>query len=831
MDRDPLVGRAKAKSRRGSVAARNAAARTIQVFGRGIITNNRRLEFESAFNNLLQRYRQYGAATYLQAVTRGVLARRQLEASRARRRGSVEEMKEEGYLQEEKEQDLGNYSSSSRGGLFFPEEEGGGVNAGGLVGIPFAHNHAFGSMGIVQLPTGPVGDNHVPIYNFSVKMHVVDLNVDMNMVQRACLRALLDTVPILAENRRYAYGQVRLVVMPVTGMTNDLVTRMSPLNNISDEFEVTLGLYEVSETVLEPTAQYVIEFRYTFIFPENRQVTPSMVRATTNAFRSTDSRGGVPQINYLNTQARFMAMQDIRGRSSVRHIDTPLNMRRSALNRAATERRQMAAAARGHAIGLRRNERVRLRQADRAAGVREVGVRAPRAASGGRGRNQISRENQIAANNKRRRQKYHEQKDTRGVYQDFKNRIFHHTSLEQFFEHSKAVLPVPTSEVEGLCLAMALIRSEQRIYDLESFEIYESNPEATGSRAFRTFPFSDRAKDFLATSHHYSFLSVNEEDEFEGALFNTYKPMRRNEGEECKGALKYSLDLTNEEIQSWYFTAQAFVEYIIEETKTNQKEDYEEIDPNKEESFLQAVSDVLQIMIVVYRANFQGSRCNIYRPANHNQDIRKNGRICEVVSLLITDDHASSITNLREFVKNRSSANRMHIQNYCLVCEKVTTANNCTIDKCKEHFKQCLDKADGVVQCQSEEVKKKKYIHTYNPPQFTFLGKKQKAYCCRTCRAHIDDSSQLSAHVCYIARPEKMDVIDSYDIVVYDFESAQVDVPGQGVKQHDVNLVCCRNAYVHPEKGDERCYFMNIEDFMVWVLSQTTRTRTYIAHN
>jgi hypothetical protein len=835
----PIPSRAQYLSDRKQLqrASMQRAAGVIQGFRRRVVErrrNERQIAADTRAANIRNVYRQYNSATRLQGVARGFLARRrQLRQQRLQNRidnalGGLqyEEGKDDELAQEEKTAYVDPVMPDMTGGFVFPDDEESPLMVGGVLGqLPAVTNHAFGQITIVSLPTGPLGDNHVPIYNFAVTFRVDDPNVDMNMVQRAALRTLINQEAVFRGNQRYVYGQVRLLRIPIAAMTNDLVTAMCPLNNISDEFEVSLDLFEQSETTLDPRSQSEIEFRYTFVFPEGRQITPDMVRDTTVAFRSMDSRGGNVRINHTNTQARFMAMQAIRGsRASARHIDTPLNLRRRALEQAANDRRRIKDATRTQASILRRNARDLARQTNRVAlGLPAVGppARTPK---------RSLTDDQRTRYNQKRRERYHEQKDTRGIYQDFKAKIFHHTSLDQYFEHSKAVMVVPNTATEGLCLAMALIRSEQRLYDLAEFQIYESTPESTGSRSFRTFPISDRVKGLLENSRHYSFLCRDDDNTYSGCLFNTFKPMRRNDGEEAKGALKYSLDITNDEIQSWYFIAQGFVEYITESLKDALGELYYDIDPNKEESFLQAVCDVLDIYICVYRAALMGKRCNVYKPQIHDEDIRKNGRHIEVVSIFVSDDHASCITNLREFVKNRASANRMHIQNYCLVCEKVTTANNCNIEACRKHFKECLDKKEGKLVCQSEDMQKKQYIKTYNPPQFTYRSK-FKDYVCRTCRMPIERTGSQLDHVCYIVRPEKLDIINEYDIVVYDFEAAQIEVPGMNVKQHDVNLVCSRNAYVHPTLGDDRRHFANIDEFMVWILSQTTKARVYIAHN
>jgi hypothetical protein len=797
------------------------ASRRIQSFLRTNVqrrTQERAARREANFQNILLQGRRYDSASAIQRAARAFLGRRATNQGVA------------GALQQELNE-LSSVEPDMSGGISFPDDEESPPNQGVLAQIPAQTNHAYGQINITAMPTGPIGDNHVPIYNFSVRFRVDDPNVDMNMVQRAALQAILNTQPIFGHSNALnnVYGQVRLLRIPAAGMTNDLVTAMSPFDDISDEFEVSLELYEQSEDEIDPRVQAEIEFRYTFVFPDNNQVTPEMVRATTIAFRSMQSGSGSPRINHTNTQARFMAMQAIRGqRTNPRIADTPIGQRNAALQLAAEERRQIKLAARNQAYAIRKNARDLSKQTTKAR--KRVALGLPAVGPPDRGVKRPLTADQKARYNQKRRERYHEQKDTRGIYQDFKKKIFHHTSLDQFFQHSKAVMVVPNTHEEGLCLAMALLRSEQRLYDMQDFEIFESTPESTGSRSFRTFPLSDRVKGLLEHSPHYSFLARDEDGTYSGCLFNTFKPMRRNEGEDAKGALKYSLDMTDEEVQNWYFTAQGFVEYITESMRDALEEDFYEIDPNKEESFLQAVCDVMDIYICVYRAALQGKRCNVYKPQIRDDDIRKNGRYIEVVSIFISDEHASSITSLREFVKNRSSANRMHIQNYCLMCEKVTTANNCNIEACKKHFRECVEKKDGELACHSEDMQRKQYIKTYNPPQFSYRSK-FKDFVCRTCREPIERTGCQLDHVCYIARPEKIDIINEYDIVVYDFEAAQMDIPGHSMKQHDVNLVCCRNAYVHPTLGDDRQHFDNLDDFMVWVLSQTNKARVYIAHN
>lgn len=698
--------------------------------------------------------------------------------------------------------------------------------------IPGRTNTPYGHVTIRQEQTGPLEASNVPIRNFSAVIYVTDPMADINMVQRACLRELIRSHNALFAASSFTndvYGQVRLLRMEEAGMTSDLVTAMSPLDRISDEFELTAELFEQSDHELDPMARDSIEFKYTFIFPQGVPITPTMVRNTTTAFRSSSSNSTQTRINYINTQARFLAMQNIVSASggARRSIDSSLTARRDALEQAALDRYEMKKDAKNIAKGLRKkNSQKASKQKRKAPAVKST-------SASKRTLTQKQKDN----SNSRRRKKYHEDKDTRGQsYQLLKRKIFHHTSLDQFYEHSKAVLMVPNTEQEGLCMAMAIIRSELRTYDIESGAIVESKAEPIGdAEAYRTFPISERVQNLLSNSDSYSFLTGGEEEEpLEGVLFNPYKPMRRlelGELEEGKSPLKYALVLEDAEVQSWYNTAQAFIEYIQQSVKNSMGLAYEEIDPNKEENFLQAVCNVLDVYIGIYVSASQAKRVKVYKPDYRAGDVRKNDPKIEMINLLVAENHCSAITNLREFVKNRANASRTSINNYCVLCERVTTSNNNSIAECKVHFKKCLADKDGQLDTVNEVHHRKKYIKTYTPKAFVF-NSKFKAFECRTCRALLERGQNQMDHVCYIVRPEELDEVAKEDVYVYDFEAAQVEDENlPGVLVHDVNLACVRAAYPDSIVGENRQQFYNIDDFMVWVLSQTGKRRVYIAHN
>lgn len=782
--------------------------------------------------------RRNASAVYLQSLARGIIGRRRVHSMQAAiPRQRVQAMPS---AMEEKEDDQGNVIRPVRQYGAPSDDDYTGIalldaSAGGALQlIPAGQNSPYGQIVVRQEETGDISGSTVPILNFSVRIHVTDPLVDINNVQRSCLQAVQQYEQLFNSSSSNmsgtygdsAYGQVRLLRMDAANMTNDLVTAMVPLAQLSDEFEVTCELFEQSENIIDPRCQHTLEFRYTFVFPAGAPITRAMVQNTTTAFRHQSSHR--VNTNMGDTMARFIAMRNLRNSNGSRRLDLSDEMRQSALIEAHEERTALK-------LKVRRSG-TKTAAKRRAAATREARVSLGLAAES----EPLVPKRKLTADQKerynaKRRQTYHEQHDTRGAYQDMKRRIFHHTSLAQYFEHSKAVLMVPNTIEEGLCMAMAIIRSEQRIYDLQTLDVFESGSSLHGTQQYRTFPLSERILGLLGDCAHYSFLAKNDEGTYDGALFNSFKPMRvaTEEETESNGALKYCLDLSDEEIQCWYIVAQGFVEYILEDLKQtclSSGLEYEEVDPNKEEGFLQAVCDVLDIQIGVYRAEVQGKRCAVYKPFYRDADVRKNTRMLEMVNVFITEDHASSVTNLRELVKNRASANRMHIQNFCLICEKVTTANNCNIEACKTHFKECLDKNDGEIKCYSESAQKKKYLKNYQPAQF-FFDTKFRVYVCRTCRGELENGACQMEHVCYIDHPDTLDTVSEQDIMVYDFEAAQVEIPESTSLRHEVNLACCRNAYPHPIDGEGRRSFDTVEGFMEWVLSQTTKRRVYLAHN
>ena len=327
----------------------------------------------------------------------------------------------------------------------------------------------------------------------------------------------------------------------------------------------------------------------------------------------------------------------------------------------------------------------------------------------------------------------------RGMYDNMKRKIFHHTALDEFFLHSKAVLEVPNTHEEGYCLAMAFIRSQARFYDLKTGDVREalvshdiSEDDMNDPHCLLvSLPILPPYEQYLCGPSRYSFLKYDKTSkETEGVLFNPYRSRRANEQDPlARGGMKYQNVLEKDEIQAWYRLAQNFHEYVT----CVINESFPEIvvlDPNKEDT-LQYYADVTQTVICVYRLQLQGKRTRVFIPFNFPRDIRQQEGI-RVVSILINDNHATAITNLRDFVQNKATANRTTVNSYCLCCEKITTANNETKQASKNHFLKCLESNQGELKTSHKSALRRQQVASYSAPQFIF-NTKSRQYTCRTC--------------------------------------------------------------------------------------------------
>jgi hypothetical protein len=432
--------------------------------------------------------------------------------------------------------------------------------------------------------------------------------------------------------------------------------------------------------------------------------------------------------------------------------------------------------------------------------------------------------------------------DTFGLYDSMKRKIFHHTALDEFFLHSKAVLEVPTTHKEGFCLAMAFIRSQARFYNLKSGDVREvlvshqiSDNDMTDPHCLLvTLPILPTYVVYLA-GKEFPFLKYNEaSQETEGVLFNPYRSRQTAAAPEhvplARGGMKYQNVLEQDEIQAWYRLAQNFHEYVtcvIHESFP----DIMLLDQNKEDT-LQYYADVTQTVICVYRLELQGKRTRVFVPFNYPKDLRQQEGI-RVVSLLINANHATAITNLRDFVQNKATANRTTLNGYCLCCEKISTANNETKQASKNHFLKCLATNQGELKSAHKSALRRHQVASYSAPQFVFNAKSRQ-YCCRTCNQDIECgiAGQLN-HVCRVQFAD-IKFGDESELYVYDMECAQVLHESEGQSPcfiHEVNLVCVRRVYPDANGGTDRHAFATLESFMKYVLSLTDKNRIYLAHN
>jgi hypothetical protein len=428
--------------------------------------------------------------------------------------------------------------------------------------------------------------------------------------------------------------------------------------------------------------------------------------------------------------------------------------------------------------------------------------------------------------------------DTFGIYDTMKRKIFHHTALDEFFLHSKAVLEVPTTHTEGYCLAMAFIRSQARFYDLKTGEVRETmvSHQVTDKDIddphclMVTVPILPQFTAYLSGNAKFPFLKLNEESkETEGVLFNPYRSRQANKAPLARGGMKYQNVLEKDEIQAWYRLAQNFHQYVtfvINESFP----DTGQLNPNKEDT-LQYYADVTQTVICVYRLELQGKRTRVFVPFNYPKDLRQQESI-RVVSILINDSHATAITHLRDFVQNKATANRTTINGYCLCCEKISTANNETKQASKNHFLKCLETNQGELKSSHKSTLRRQQVASYSAPQFMF-NTRSRQYSCRTCNQDIECG--IMGQMNHVCRVQFADIKfgEDADLYVYDLECAQV-LHSEDDSQcyiHEVNLVCVRRVYPDANGDADRHAFPTMESFMKYVLSLTNKNRIYLAHN
>lgn len=427
-----------------------------------------------------------------------------------------------------------------------------------------------------------------------------------------------------------------------------------------------------------------------------------------------------------------------------------------------------------------------------------------------RQRKQWTQEQRDRYNENRRNKR---QKETRGVYDELKKRIFHHSSLSEFYQHSKAILEVPNTWDEGYCIAMAFMKSECRIYSREG-DVFETRPCALQPEVGRyaTCPILPQFEHLVGQD--CDFITDNYL-----LLFNPYKYPGQNE----EDYLKYSPSLPNRLVQLWYQAAQNLHAYVCQEVGMD-------LDPNSEAT-IEAYAQVFDVYIATYSIETHLRRSMIVAPSFQQEDVRTLDEF-KVVSILISRQHCSAITSLRAFLRSHSSANRSSTHNYCVFCEKMWTANNQTVEEAKEHFAECMEKCKGYLVRQTFDRDRVKVLNDVHPDQFVY-SKNDKGYRCKLCNAKMDQGLHLGQlhHVCYMKKETKNKIGDAQGVYVYDFECEQKQKEGTSTFIHKVNLVCVRSVYPNAQGEIDRHLFHTLEEFMQYIMRNGDKNRVYLAHN
>jgi hypothetical protein len=769
-----------------------------------------------------------------------------------------------------------------------------------------------------------------------------DLNQITEVFRQALLAATSDyTRDLVAPDAgEVLYGQVRLLASTGNQLNYDLITSMLPVTQLVEEFmSVYNNALQSEDSINLDPSNDVLTYEFTFVRPNQNQVTLPLVHATTSLFRerAVYGRGGrsrgrsvLPSLlanrrflihresNFSHRtakQRRAMSLTALRSeasagllgdrRSSIQdllRLNPQILEERERVQGVFQERREAALAGRPVPRRPEVNRRPRAQWSEaqirafqkfqaalllkrstakspsdsrrrknlqeqtkrRLARARELKAQKFKA-------NALKRKRNRSAYIEGKLKKMKKSKKKHGIYEDLKKRIFHHGCIGDFYNYSKAVLCVPTIPEEGFCLAMAFIRSQAIMYNLETGDVQESVPNACSVKGHLNFElaeedmnesdhtlneimlksldeqghlvvYNDREELQAGLKYHfetaprhqclnggYSFFAKDEENHVAVNLFNPVKPhfTPSQLADQPLDTLKYAKQVPKEEIQAWYAAAQTFHDYVVREVRVDLPElPYEFFDPNKEQ-ILQYYSNITQTIIVTYRVEMQGKRNQLYIPENFNPDLRKQ-KIIKVVSLLFSDIHADAITSLREFLKSKASANRSGINNYCLVCESLQSANNQSAKEGKEHFLKCLAKEEGVLKCACQKLYARRQVNRVTPVQFF---QRKKEWYCRTCMEVVEGGiEKQNSHICQINRPEKVKLGKEEEIFVYDFECAQIDIGNKHFK-HKVNLVCVRSVYPDKSGNIQRALFHTIEEFMLYIMKQKDSNRIYLAHN
>jgi hypothetical protein len=637
---------------------------------------------------------------------------------------------------------------------------------------------------------------------------------------------------------RFGEGYCQIRVEPFeTSEGNEFhgfATIMSPLIETRQAIENIVASMFQSENVLELEMMLGVSVQYYFTFVltslEN-PINPNAVREATALHRSQD-RYRISQRGQMVALRRFALIEDARAENRARNIPTEYAFNPEFLGQIRNEARiqvqEDLRVDREEAFRQRRRRRNNQEAFAENEAVEEMVENAGTNLQQWYGR-------MTPEERTRRRQQYYQNRkakrannNVRGLYEEYRKRLFHHTSVEEYFHYSKAILQVPNTFEEGYCLAMAFLRSQCCATKVSTGDTEESKPKSHIERDedlqwSKTVEVLPRYRKKF--SRAYSFTKDKAEDGFynEIVLFNPFRS-HAEEKTEVHGCMRYENQVSDEEAMTWYAAAQNFHTFVVLYFRLLYEDVEFNLDPN-EEDVLTYYATVTQVAIAVYRSEFQAKRVAMYYPMNWDVDLRKLEYL-PIVSILIHAEHAICITNLREFVQGKATANATHRNSFCSICQRVRTSNNATKQDCADHFRRCIEKHEGQLENVDRFHMRHQNVDSYTPPMCRYNAK-EKCYFCLICRESISFEGQLD-HVCEV-QCAALKIGQSKDIYVYDFESAQIPHSAEACVVHEVNLVCCRRAYT--EEGEDRTMFHSIDEFMQYVLSHTEEKRIYIAHN
>ena len=720
-------------------------------------------------------------------------------------------------------------------GELLQEGEGGYLGAGhDILGVPMAQmqviqfqpqwNSPYGLVHTYQIDQVLIGMNTpdaVPVFNWAADIQVYT-NTTFQAVAVYCFNAAYQQcLAYVGQPRSNThYCQIRLLQ---TGfMLYDLTSDMLPVDDVLLDF-INLYLMMVQSNSNQTLQMNRNEFQFRYTFVLSNGVTAALnennigrVKVFSNNLASNDLQS---RTSLLASRNRYLAQRQNHslGRHRFDIVNDPFAVQPvfNMQNVDALKQKRKLVSMAVDAKKIRKPKKKKLMNGT-TANV-EVDQEDEYVAPKVRERPKWTQDQKDKYNEARRQKRLVSGSggEVRGIYDKLKSRIFHHTSIEEYFLNTKAALRVPTTWDEGFCIPMAFLKSEMRTYKMDGKLVLESVPAPLPlAEDYITCPILPNHEAMLADKH-CDFLHDN--------LVVMFNPFKQPNEDSSAGASKYQEIMPPVLLRHWFAAAQNVHEYVCSQVEF-------ELDAN-DPHCLQAYADVFEVYIAVYHLEVQGRRAKILKPSHFHADNRKRDSF-SVVSLLISENHATAITSLRDFLKNKSTANRSTLYNYCVFCEKNKTANNETIADSQAHFVKCCEEQYGLLTCDGDKVSRSKMVKDVCPTPFMF-DKKLKILRCNLCREEVvgDYNGQME-HVCFMRKPDNLKVGEESDVYVYDLECAQIKDEVHNVFIHECNLVCVRRAYPDPATGDKDAHsFETIGEFVAWVLEAKERPRVYLAHN